>query len=321
MSPTVSAVGHLLLVRLLVPAKRSPTRGDLKKSLDPFFQHRHSAAEWSALHDETLTSLATADLLKLKPLALTDAGRQAALRFLHLDAVPPRTTWNTLKNNYLLARALDLSTLDGEARKRLATADGLRAVVLKQKHALATAELPTLTQALDALAWKQLDIADCQKFTRETVLARCLGLEGKLTAAQVKARLAAQAIGARNTKPDELRLAVLLQWLDASPAAPAPIAPFNLASFAQRVQEKARATPTGRFGEHKVFINHVWRKVQQDRSFPDLTEAEFKQRLAEANQAGLLVLSRADLVEAMSPENFSASEVRYLNAAFHFIQI
>ena len=47
----------------------------------------------------------------------------------------------------------------------------------------------------------------------------------------------------------------------------------------------------------------------------------FKQRLAEANNARLLDLSRADLVQAMDPEDVRLSEVAYLNATFHFIRI
>jgi hypothetical protein len=47
----------------------------------------------------------------------------------------------------------------------------------------------------------------------------------------------------------------------------------------------------------------------------------FKQRLAEANNARLLDLSRADLVQAMDPDDVHLSEVTYLNAVFHFIRI
>ena len=42
---------------------------------------------------------------------------------------------------------------------------------------------------------------------------------------------------------------------------------------------------------------------------------------AEANNARLLNLARADLVQAMDPEDVRLSEVAYLNASFHFIRI
>jgi hypothetical protein len=47
----------------------------------------------------------------------------------------------------------------------------------------------------------------------------------------------------------------------------------------------------------------------------------FKQRLAEANNARRLDLSRADMVEAMNPEDVAQSRVVYLGAEFHFIRI
>ncbi len=40
-----------------------------------------------------------------------------------------------------------------------------------------------------------------------------------------------------------------------------------------------------------------------------------------ANNARLLDLSRADLVQAMDPDDVRLSEVNYLNATFHFVRI
>ncbi len=83
----------------------------------------------------------------------------------------------------------------------------------------------------------------------------------------------------------------------------------------------ARVCPTGRFGDNKVFIAHVWRAVQSDPGFATMDLPAFKERLAEANNARLLDLSRADLVQAMDPEDVRESEVHYLNATFHFVRI
>jgi hypothetical protein len=49
--------------------------------------------------------------------------------------------------------------------------------------------------------------------------------------------------------------------------------------------------------------------------------ADFKNRLVEANQQGLLHLSKADLPEAMDPNDVRESETPYLNAVFHFVLI
>ncbi len=97
--------------------------------------------------------------------------------------------------------------------------------------------------------------------------------------------------------------------------------PLDLATFARRVLEAARNSPTGRFGDNKVFISHVWRNLQDDPAFAEMALPTFKQRLAEANNARLLDLSRADLVEAMDPEDVRLSEVPYLGATFHFVRI
>ena len=47
----------------------------------------------------------------------------------------------------------------------------------------------------------------------------------------------------------------------------------------------------------------------------------FKRALAEANNLRLIDLARADLVQAMDPEDVRRSEVQYLNATFHFVRI
>ena len=55
--------------------------------------------------------------------------------------------------------------------------------------------------------------------------------------------------------------------------------------------------------------------------FQAMEMVTFKKQLAEANNARLLDLSRADLVQAMDPNDVQQSEVHYLNATFHFVRI
>ena len=78
---------------------------------------------------------------------------------------------------------------------------------------------------------------------------------------------------------------------------------------------------TGKFGGNKVFISHVWQALRDDPAFAKMGVDEFKRRLAEANNARLLDLTRADMVEAMAPEDVRLSEVPYLGATFHFVRI
>lgn len=109
---------------------------------------------------------------------------------------------------------------------------------------------------------------------------------------------------------------------DAAPAkAPAPGGfPEEWAdapAFAAAVGKAASETKTGGFGDNKVFVAHVWRTAQKQH--PGLSLDAFKAGLLRLNQARLLNLSRADFVQAMNPEDVEESEIRHLNATFHFI--
>jgi hypothetical protein len=97
--------------------------------------------------------------------------------------------------------------------------------------------------------------------------------------------------------------------------------PLDLAQFARAVLAAARSCQNGRYGDNKVFIVHVWKTIEHDPGFEEMDLATFKARLAEANNARLLDLSRADLVQAMNQEDVQKSEVSYLNATFHFIRV
>src|SRR5205823_3165908 len=96
---------------------------------------------------------------------------------------------------------------------------------------------------------------------------------------------------------------------------------LEMAALAERVKAAARACPTGRYGDNKVFIAHVWRMLRSDADFAEMDLDGFKDFLAAANNSRFLDLSRADLVQAMDPEDVRLSEVQYLNATFHFIRI
>jgi hypothetical protein len=159
-------------------------------------------------------------------------------------------------------------------------------------------------------------------------LNRALG-DGRATDFKKAASwLVAQRSGARRDDSKELRDAVLRGWIDREgeildgdqEPGTRRQEPLDLPAFAERVQAVARGCPTGRYGDNKVFIVHVWRMLEADPDFAGMDLATFKESLAAANNARLLDLSRADLVQAMDPEDVRLSEVRYLNATFHFIR-
>jgi hypothetical protein len=226
--------------------------------------------------------------------------------------------------------------------------------LLKTQFDLPLDDYPTFDQALDALAWKLLGLeaGPGAKFNVKTVKAALLRreLEGstqvdpKGDPKKEATRLLAKKVGARQSAKDELRLAALRHWVDEASATPAPFpapapaptptstplpptptpaaAPLDLDTFARRVLEAARSCPTGRFGDDKVFVIHVFRSLSSvDPVFAAMGLDGFKQRLAEANNARRLDLSRANMVEAMDPSDVALSKVSYLGAEFHFICI
>jgi hypothetical protein len=228
-----------------------------------------------------------------------------------------------------------MSGLDAAALKAVGQDGGFKAALLRSLFELPLPDRPTPAQATDALAWKLLGVDSAEKFSVAAVqrflFQRALG-EPQGRAADAKKTvdlLLAKRLGARRNEGKELRDALLRGWVDRSldgekrpaPAPAEPPPPVDLAAFAEEVRSAARACPTGRFGDSKVFIAHVWRLLRERPDFRDMGEAAFKKHLAEANNARLLDLSRADLVQAMDPDDVRQSEVSYLNATFHFIRI
>lgn len=123
------------------------------------------------------------------------------------------------------------------------------------------------------------------------------------------------------TLKDRYLLICLFEHLRSAVPAPKQVPlPEDDKAFAQRVLAAARASTTGRFGDDKVFISHVLRQLDTE-GFAVGDVKGIKDRLVEVNRRGLLSLNRADLIEAMDPKDVAASEVKYLNATFHFVRI
>ena len=79
----------------------------------------------------------------------------------------------------------------------------------------------------------------------------------------------------------------------------------------------------GSFGSDKAFIGHVYRQYLSDRRNVAIPISEFKAKLVEANTAGTVKLSRADLVAAMHPEDVKEAETKHpiADADFHFVNV
>ncbi|GMU01181.1 hypothetical protein KH5H1_53010 [Corallococcus caeni] len=315
--------------------KKPGTRNDLAKTLHAFVEHRWSRGEWSERFDSLLERLLDAGLVQKRSrtaLALTAQGRQQALKFLRVES-PKGLTWKRVRQQYLLAKDLGLPTSKA-ALGRLSNADGMRALLLKRAHQVDGPEFPTLAQVRDRLMWRKLGVETNEKLTLRAIQAHLLG---KLLEQEVGdpkrgvEQLAARAVGASRVDAEALRLATLRKWVlpeqapvpGQKPARTALVeasrepTPSDPMAFANNVLRVARALPTGRFGDDKVFISHVWKAMQ-----PGWTRREdFDSALLEANRKRHLTLTRADLVSVMNPADVAESEVRFHGATFHFVVV
>jgi len=93
----------------------------------------------------------------------------------------------------------------------------------------------------------------------------------------------------------------------------------NPASFTQQVLEAAdTVAPAGRFGEQQVFINHAWRAWQNTGGRLNL--ADFKHRLLDMQQAELLELGCAALIQTLNAVDVSQSEIiSSRGVVYHFV--
>jgi hypothetical protein len=344
----VSPIDLLVLTRLLPAGEKGAKTADIKKDLEPLLGHRWSGTSLTSVLERTLLKLSSSGLVTMPqaktkrsaPLVqLTPEGYQKVLAFLNVSHLPtkPKVSWSNLKKSLLLARALGLPA-PGAGFSR---DDGFRAALLKLHYGLPLADYPVLKQAKVELTRELLGMGPNAKITLETVQAAifCRELGDYRTADPKKAldRLLSVRLRARRDDPKEFREEVLRSWIEDSlgpsqldlpsphphhlEEATSPPAFLDLAMFARRVQDVARSCPAGRFGDNKVFVSHVWRALEKEPEFHDMGLDAFKHRLAEANNARLLDLGRADLVQAMDPHEVQLSEVSYLSATFHFIRV
>ena len=145
--------------------------------------------------------------------------------------------------------------------------------------------------------------------------------------------LLAKRLKVKRVSPAGFRQALLRGWafpssLEAPTPSPSdqrmPVVqgrlPDTLPTFAEQSRLAARRSPTGRFGD-KVFISHVWRALLAAGQAAPGEADTFKARLVQANTAGFLRLSRADLTGAHGVEDVRDSEMHYLGETFHFLRL
>ncbi|AUX45899.1 uncharacterized protein SOCE26_073990 [Sorangium cellulosum] len=303
MSPSeranLSRLGQYIVVRLLCKHDGYSAR-DIAKTLKAVLKDRGSDAEQQRLVEAELTTLTRAGLIKgvrKSSFMNTPSGWRAALGAIARKDLPPKPVWKDLKeqlDNCVNARIV--KTLTGAFR-------------------LAVAPEPTLQQVIDALLWHVIKVETSEPFTAEAVtrvlLNRLAGTPTLLPVDQALDELVAKASAPPLNAPS----------VPSGAPVPAGAAlPADDTAFAARVLAAARSSKTGRFGDDKVFISHVFQRLADQGDAVGDPDA-FKARLVSAHRRGLLSLNRADLVEAMDPADVDASETRYLSATFHFVRI
>ncbi|WP_438032422.1 hypothetical protein [Sorangium sp. So ce204] len=245
---------------------------------------------------------------------ITREGQRTIRMALHLTH-HKNVSWQEMKS-LVAARILDEETSAAKGRRELAVdvaaAEATRiATLLASAFHLNLGQAPSLSRVLGAIAWSAIGVTTADPFTLEAGMRALLSRQAD---APPQGTLK-QAIDLLVRKASTLGTGA--RGLLAPQAAPLPA---DESAFAARVLEAARASTSGRFGDNKVFISHVLRRLTEDGVA--IGDADtFKTRLVSAHRRGLLALNRADLVEAMDPADVGASETRYLSTTFHFVRI
>ena len=155
-STTDFAVADLVLVRMTLPSKKAVAPSVVRKDVGKLMDSELSGADFDHLRIE----LTTAGFLtkgKRNTYALTDSGRERAIRFLGVADLPPRTNWSTVIAKYLFPKAAGLSA---NAAAKLDSGDKLAAFILKRKYGLFAGSGSTVNQVLEAITCKRLGFAN-----------------------------------------------------------------------------------------------------------------------------------------------------------------
>jgi hypothetical protein len=81
----------------------------------------------------------------------------------------------------------------------------------------------------------------------------------------------------------------------------------------------ARRCRSGRFGEDRLFVSHLWRQFKRDQQPRGMTFEGFKQQLLDANRARYLSLVCADTAPLLPQKDVRESAIRFRSSTFHFL--
>lgn len=286
----------LILIRLATVAAKYPA--ELSKQLKPLVP----IDDFKPAFDECVKTLVAAKLIETKPLRITDRGRARAAETLGVDVVPP---WQTVRSRYLPALALGVPpNVPGKL------ADFVVAQLLVKHLGLAPRSAKP-DDIIKLAITTTLKVPHARAKTLQSALARrWVAEQPALGSASAPPRVAAVVVPPAATP-------TLVPSPDATPKPAKGWTDEDVIAAVRAATVEAPAT--GRFGRDRVFVSAIWRQLDAGKRFPGLTLDDLKRRLVAANRRDQLTLARADLVGAMDPREVAASEIRYLNATFHFV--
>jgi hypothetical protein len=278
-----------------VPRQRSPL-SEFSKQLKLVANGAEDAKKRASesirrLRDQGL--IEHANLLKL-----TEKGRRCAIEILGYSKIPESKTALQWAKKVLLLRSIGVDPTPA-VLKTAGQADALAARILARQHQLDRKIEASVSKVLAVLARRALALDERPTFGLDAAFA-AIFLESASPAGRNDGKV--QESSVPTSAPGALKLAEC-----------------KLPEFASHVNEAARSSQTGRW-HGAVFISHVWNTLRA-RGDVGLTFPTFLRRLVEAFQADLIELSRADLVDAMSAADVSASETIHSGARFHFIRL
>ncbi len=302
-----------LVLARIVTTTRSLSSFDVASAVQRFAPAQLTESAWREAIVTTIEELQRRGVI--------DGGRRAdpATLVARIGKTTART-WAQLAERVFPALALGIAADDKKAHDRLAGRDAWTAAIAGRALGLwRDGPPPSLPAVCDAYAWHQLGLPGRAKRCPPEVRALVLQRELRSDAGPPDRLLrlfAARALDAPRPELRALRDALVRRWLQGQGVGTVIAEPEQ---FASQVRDVARGAHDGVFGDRKVFIVSVWNALRRQATWSSLTLAEFKQRLVTAHRDGKLVLARADLVAAMSPELVAASETRTDGASFHFI--
>jgi hypothetical protein len=308
-TPSTDRIDQLALVWIMVPRKESRASG-FSEQLKAFVPGKD---ERNRLANESIARLRERGLIEPgRLLQLTEAGRRRTAELLGGASITTGRTALVRAKKILLLRSLDVAPTPA-ALNTAGTSTALAARIVARQYELDRK--------------KSLFVSDPKKKGPPPVASRvvaalarrALGMQE--TFSPLRFGEAFSALFLADPSPTPLEKGATNGHSEpATPAVSLRLEECTLAEFAQRVREATQSTATGRW-HGAVFISHVWNALRA-RGNVGITFERFKRRLVDAHQKDLIELSRADLVDAMSPADVSDSETAHSSGArFHFVRL